>query len=241
MMKDTHSIELIAKITRAKIDKRTLTELLTDYLPFMKKAVSDVFYKREQRQDNLTEAMLAFTQSVKTYDEKLGSFAAYARAVIKNRLIDAARKESKTRKPLFSISEKNEETPGLWEADIAKRNYDLTEEQNNLRMEIDEINIRFADWGFTWEKLMKNCPKQERSRRTCHTIARRILEDEELTAEMLKARQMPVGKLSAKTGFSLKIFEKYRQYIAAVVLIMRGDYPYIHSFLPRFLDTEGEV
>jgi RNA polymerase sigma factor len=241
MMKDTHPAELIARITRAKTDKRTLIELLTDYLPLMKKAVAEVFYRREQRQDNLTEAMLAFTQSVKTYDGKLGSFAAYARTVIKNRLIDAARKESKTRKRLSFISEKDGEAPGLWEADIAKRNYDLTEQQNNLRMEIDEINTQFAEWGFTWEKLMKKCPKQERSRRSCHIIARRILEDDELAAEMLKTRQLPAGRLSAKTGFSLKIFEKYRRYIAAVVLIMRGDYPYIHSFLPHFFDTEGEL
>jgi RNA polymerase sigma factor len=115
------------------------------------------------------------------------------------------------------------------------------EEQNNLRMEIDEIKSQFADWGFTWEKLMKNCPKQERSRRTCHTIARLILEDEDLAAEMQRTRQVPAGKLSAKTGFSLKIFEKYRQYIAAVVLIIRGEYPYLHSFLPHFFDTEAEV
>jgi RNA polymerase sigma factor len=240
-MLDTLPEDLTDKIIRAKTDKRTLAGLLTDYLPFIKKAVSNVFYKREQRQDNLTEAMLAFTRSVKTYDEKSGSFVAYARTVIKNRLIDAARKELKTPAPVSFISEKEEDGAMAWEADVAKRDYDLTEEQNNLRMEIDEINTRFADWGFTWEKLMKNCPRQERSRRTCHIIARRILEDEDLAAKMLGARQLPAGRLSAKTGFSLKIFEKYRYYIAAVVLIMRGDYPYIHSFLPRFFDTEEEV
>jgi RNA polymerase sigma factor len=224
-MMDTRPIELIAKITRAKTDKRTLAGLLTDYLPFIKKTVAGVFYKRERRQDNLTEAMLAFTRSVKTYEEKKGSFIAYARIVIKNRLIDAARKESKTRRRLFFISEKDERARGAWEADVARRDYDLMEEQNNLRMEIDEIKSLFEDWDFTWEKLMKNCPKRERSRRTCHTIARRVLEDEQLTAEMLRTRRLPAGRLSAKTGFSLKILEKYRQYIAAVVLIMRGDYP----------------
>jgi hypothetical protein len=44
--------------------------------------------------------------------------------------------------------------------------------------------------------------------------------------------------LAAHAGFSKKALEKYRHYIVALVILTRGDYPYIRAFLPQFLDTE---
>jgi RNA polymerase sigma factor len=206
-------------------------------MPFIKKCTADVFFKKQARQDNLTEAMLAFAHSVQTYDPNDGTFIAYAGTVIRNRLIDAARKEIKIQKPLFSLSAAVDEKDIQWEQDTARRSYDRAEEQKNLQSEINDINAEFAPWGFEWTKLAKNGPKQKRSRRTCHIIARKALENSSLVAGMLRTHQLPIKELSAITGFSEKILEKYRQYIAAIIMILEGDYPYIHSFLPH-LDEE---
>ena len=92
---DTQSQELINTLTLAKIDKRALNGLLSAYMPFIKKTISGVFFKKERRQDYLTDAMLAFAHSVQTYNNEHGSFIAYTQTVIRNRLIDAARKEIK--------------------------------------------------------------------------------------------------------------------------------------------------
>jgi RNA polymerase sigma factor len=101
-----------------------------------------------------------------------------------------------------------------------------------------EINAEFAAWGFSCLGLAKTCPKQERSRRSCHIIAKKALEDTTMIDAIKRTRQIPVKKLSALTGITEKTFEKYHQYIAALILIMSGDYPYLHSYLPDFFDTD---
>jgi RNA polymerase sigma factor len=55
---------------------------------------------------------------------------------------------------------------------------------------------------------------------------------------MIQTRKLPIQGLAALSGVSEKTLEKYRRYIAAVIIIIHGDYPYIHSFLPHFFDGE---
>ncbi|MDR2485503.1 MAG: sigma-70 family RNA polymerase sigma factor [Treponema sp.] len=235
------SPDFTEKIALAKTDKQALNRIIVEYMPFIKKCVSGVFFKKQPREDNLTEAMLGFIHSVQTYQSGLGNFIAYAQTVIRNRLIDAARREANIQKPLFSISAAVEEKDILWEYELSQRNYDIAEEQKNLQLEIIDINSELARWGFDLKSLIKNCPKQDRSRRVCHGIAQKALEDRELVAEMLRTRRAPVKQLASAAGCSEKIVDKYRRYIAAVIIIAEGNYPYIHSFLPRFFDQEESL
>jgi RNA polymerase sigma factor len=229
---------LIEKIELAKTDKLVLNQIIIEYLPFIKKALGGVFFKAEARRDCLTEAMLAFIQSVQTYRPEDGAFIPYAQTVIRNRLINAANKEINLKKSFFAVSTNNGEKEPAWEAETAQRQYNFLEEQKNLQMEIIEINNEFSQWGFEVAVLEKNGPKQERSRRVCHGIARKVLENPELAEEMTQTRKLPIQRLAALSGVSEKTLEKYRRYIAAVIIIMSGDYPYIHSFLPHFFDGE---
>ncbi|MDR1238502.1 MAG: hypothetical protein LBK27_00150 [Treponema sp.] len=233
--------QLTEKIELAKTDKLVLNQIIIEYLPFIKKAMGSVFFKAEARRDYLTEAMLAFIQSVQTYRPKDGAFIPYAQTVIRNRLINAANKEIKLKKSFFAVSTNNGEKEPAWEMETAQRQHDFLEEQKKLRMEIIEINNEFSQWGFDVAILEKNGPKQERSRRVCHDIARKALENPGLVAEMTRTRKLPIQRLAALSGVSEKTLEKYRRYIAAVIVIIRGDYPYIHSFLPHFFDGEDMV
>ena len=229
--------ELTARIERAKKEKPALNTLLREYMPFIKKCVAAVFFKNQSKEDNLSCAMLAFSVSVQTYSGESGAFVPYAQTLIRNRLINEANKERRIQKHRAPPDEESE-TPS-WESGIARRNYETTLEQENLRSEIADINRDFAAWGFTVDDLVTCRPKQERSRKTCHTIAKAALMDRELIADMLRTRMLPITRLAALTGFSQKVFEKYRRYIAALILIMTGDYPYIRSFLPR-MELEGK-
>jgi RNA polymerase sigma factor len=230
--------KLTERIERAKTDKLVLNNLIIEYLPFIKKALGGVFFKAEVRRDYLTEAMLAFIQSVQTYRPEDGAFIPYAQTVIRNRLINAANKEINLKKSFFAVSTKDGEKEPVWETETAQRQYDFLEEQKNLQMEIIELNNEFSQWGFDVAILEKNGPKQERSRRVCHGIARKALENPELITEMIQTRKLPIQRLAVLSGVSEKTLEKYRRYIAAVIIIIRGDYPYIHSFLPHFFDGE---
>jgi RNA polymerase sigma factor len=230
--------KLTEKIELAKTDRLVLNQIIIEYLPFIKKALGAVFFKAEVRRDYLTEAMLAFIQSVQTFRPEDGAFIPYAQTVIRNRLLNAANKEINLKKSFFAVSTNNDEEEPAWEAETARWQHNYLEEQKNLQMEIIEINNEFSQWGFDVAVLERKGPQQERSRRVCHGIARKVLENPELAEETLQARKLPIQRLAALSGVSEKTLEKYRRYIAAVIVIMRGDYPYIHSFLPHFFDGE---
>jgi RNA polymerase sigma factor len=227
---------LTAQVQAAKADKRVLNTLLHDYMPFIKKCVKGVFFRSQSKADNLTEAMLAFAHSVQNYDPEEGAFIQYAAIVIRNRLIDNARKELSMQKRFFSFSAKKEGQVAAWENDVSIQAYNRAEEERNLCLEIEDINKEFAKWGFSWDTLSKKCPKQERSRRVSWQIAETIRQDPALLADTLKTRQLPVSRLAA--AYPRKALEKYRQYIAALVILSQGDYPYIYSFVPHHFAEE---
>jgi RNA polymerase sigma factor len=225
--------QLTARLELAKADKHALNTLLHDYMPFIKKCVSGVFFKGQSKADNLTDAMLAFVHSVQTYNGEHGAFIQYAAMVIRNRLIDNARKELAVQKPLVPLSSAAGEKDT---AGISVQTFSRAEEERNLRLEIEAVNDEFFQWGFSWETLLKKCPKQERSRRTAMSIAEALRKSPELLADTLKARQLPVTRLAVT--FPRKTIEKYRQYIAALIILFQGDYPYIYSFVPQSFTAE---
>jgi RNA polymerase sigma factor len=237
--------QLGARLELAKTDKQALSILLRDYMPFIKKCVSAVFFKYngsyngQSKADSLTDAMLAFARSVQTYKSEHGAFIQYAAVVIRNRLIDSARKELAAQKPLFSLTAQAGETDTAWEAGMSLQIFDRAEEERNLRLEIEAVNGEFSQWGFSWVTLLKKCPKQERSRRICRRIAETVRESPGLLADTLKTRRLPIARL-AET-FPRKALEKYRQYIAALIILSQGDYPYVYSFVPRSFDEEDNV
>ena len=230
--------ELTLRLEAAKTDKRALNTLLHDYMPFIKKCVAGVFFRGQSKADNLTDAMLAFARSVQTYNPEQGAFIQYAATLIRNRLVDNARKELLVQKRSFPFSAGTDKTDMAWETGMSLRSYERAEEEKNLRLEIEAVNEEFAKWGFSWTTLLKNCPKQEGSRKVALCIARAVLTDTVLLADTLKNRQLPVSRL-AET-FPRKAMEKYRQYIAALIILSQGDYPYVYSFVPQPL-TEEEV
>jgi RNA polymerase sigma factor len=228
--------QLAAQVQTAKTDKHALNTLLHDYMPFVKKCVSSVFFKCQSKADNLTDAMLAFTHSVHTYNPEQGAFIQYAQAVIRNRLIDNLRKELALQKPLLPLFARADEKELTFVAGISAAVYNRAEEERNLRLEIEAVNGEFSAWGFSWATLLKKCPKQERSRRICQRIAEAVGELPGLLADTLKNRQLPITRL-AET-FPRKVLEKYRQYIVALIILSQGDYPYVYSFVPQSFNEE---
>lgn len=230
---------LVEQIAEAKTDKNRMGSLVSAYMPFIKKCVSLVFFKNEERSEYVAEAMLGFLQSVNTYRRESGAFIPYSQTVIRNRLLNAAAKEARVQKfslPLFSKKPSPDDDSASehsrGEIEVAQRAYELTVERENLRHEIAEINAEFSAWDFDITDLVRYRPKQERSRLVCQKIAGAALADSALLAEMKETRKLPVKKLAALSGEAEKAVEKYRRYIIALILIMSGEYPYIQTFLP---------
>ncbi|MDR3192963.1 MAG: hypothetical protein LBT87_07850, partial [Treponema sp.] len=111
--------QLAERVQLAKTDKHALNTLLHDYMPFIRKCVSGVFFKSQSKADNLTDAMLAFAHGVQTYNPEQGAFIQYAAVIIRNRLIDNARKEIALQKHLLSLSAKIDKKDIIGEADLS--------------------------------------------------------------------------------------------------------------------------
>nr|AGS53388.1 hypothetical protein [uncultured bacterium contig00018] len=54
--------------------------------------------------------------------------------------------------------------------------------------------------------------------------------------DTLKTRQLPYSRLVGI--YPRKVLEKYRHYIAALIILSKGDYPYVYSFVPRSIAEE---
>lgn len=228
---------LVQKVEEAKENSRALNDLVRAYTPFIKKCAAHVFFKDEAKEDCLTEAMLAFAWAVKTYRIESGNFIAYARAVITNRLIDIARSENARTGRIVRKKSDGEDgaDDGLYE-NAALAAFYRQEDEKNLALEIEAASKDFAAFGFDWNILQKKCPKQKRSRDLCQTIARTVLRSERLLRPLLENHTLPISALSQ--FFPKKSLEKYRAYIIALVLLSRGEFPYINSFLPSRLYLE---
>ncbi|MBQ7538145.1 MAG: hypothetical protein IJT42_04190 [Treponema sp.] len=221
------------RLSLAQSDRGELSSLIRDYTPFIKKCVTAVMFGSQSKEDCLTEAMLAFAHSVQTYKEEFGSFVAYARTVIKNRLIDSARSELAYKNHIH-YEDGSDDEGGLpsWDSDMAIAAFNRQEEEKNLALEIEALNEEFEKWGFSWASLQKKCPKQERSRRICQQIAHAVLSSPALLSETLSKKQLPAARLGET--FPKKALEKYRIYIIALILIQKGEYPYVYSFVPQY-------
>jgi RNA polymerase sigma factor len=238
---------LTDKLSLAKNDRVALSRLLEEYMPFIRKCVSGVFFKPSARREHLSMAMLAFIHGVQTYKSENGAFIPFARVVIRNRLLDEIRREERESSrfvPFFSKkkqSDKDETEDGTVDYAIAERREAEVAERAALQGEIAEVSQEFSLWGFDWATLARVCPKQKRTRSQCEWIARAALLEPGLVDEMLKTKRLPVKRLSALTGCKEKIFEKYRPYIAALIVIIRGQYPYLHTFIPDFWTDEDRT
>lgn len=87
-------------------DEKAFNALLREYTPLILSSVSHVGADLgpEDRDDLLQEARFAFCRAVETYAPEKGAFGAYAKTVVKNRLIDLKRSMS-SRPPEDPIDE----------------------------------------------------------------------------------------------------------------------------------------
>jgi len=90
-----HSEDINGRVERIKGDEREISLFIEEYKPFIafcaKKAADR--YVRYGEDDELSIALMAFDEAIKSYSSSKGSFLAFARSVISRRLIDYYREE----------------------------------------------------------------------------------------------------------------------------------------------------
>lgn len=223
--------DLAKLVFDAQNNPHKLNKLIEDFLPFIKRCVSQSRATKQSQDDALTLAMLAFADCVTAYRPEKGTFTTYVQTSIRNRLIDDFRVEQRFVSHSIPLLEENAGSDD-WETKISVEEYHIQLERASLRLEIEEVSGLLDSWNTSFAELSKICPKQKRTRAQCEYIATLLLKNEVWRKQLMEKHRLPTKEMCDIYGVSAKILEKYRKYIATLCLIQSGDYPMLHAFLP---------
>ncbi len=230
------------QVLHAAEDAGALARLIEQYRPFILReaGIACRRYLTEE-DDEWSIALAAFSQAVTEYTPDKGGFPAFARLVIRRRLIDYYRSQKKFEAEIpashaFSEPESGVD-PDALSAAVAERLAEQPEE-NPLPDEIREISATLIGYGFSFMDLADCSPKAEKTRAVCARAVRYLLVNPVLLAEMRRTRMLPTKILEKNAEVPRKILERHRKYIIAAAEILTGNFPGLAAYL-RFVKEEG--
>lgn len=230
-MQKEHSVELW--VLEAQQSAYAADALIERYLPFIRSETAK-FLKRapEEQDDELSIAMLAFYEAAMGYKTGRGSFVRLAAAAIRNRLIDHHRQERRHKGILsYHAPQQDREDPIL---DLVADEKDHTDElviREAARAEITEYAQQLQAFDLSLTDIADNCPKQNRTLRTCMEAVQYVKEDPALLQQLLRSKKLPLNQICAQTGADRKTLERHRKYLMAALLAFTNGFEIIRSHI----------
>lgn len=240
-MQNEHQI--IKAVYAAKNDLQKADDLIRSYIPFIRSEASKCTSRLcTEQDDEFSIAMIAFHEAISGYEKKRGAFLSYASMLIRSRIIDFQRKESRHQGHL-SLHTENDET-GRTILDEVADERDHAEEAANLeaaKQEIEELSRVMERFGVSFSDVADHSPKQERTMEACVSVIRYAIENRHLLDELLRTGKLPLAQLAAGAGAERKTLERHRKYILAMLLIQTNGYEIIRGHLRHALRAKGGV
>ena len=233
---DPEAHQIISQVYAAKTDSRAADELISSYMPFIKSETAK-FLKRppDQSDDELSIAMFAFYESIRTYSKIRGSFLKFAALQIKNRLIDNYRKE-KRNKGQISLDSTEDDKHDLIETIPDERDeYKNSELREATRQEIEELTEQMKEFGVSMTDVAENSPRQHRTLEICQKAVRYARNNHEVLEVFLKTKRLPIAKLAQGADVERKSLERHRRYLVAVLLICTNGYEIMRGHIMQVL------
>lgn len=233
--------EIVAKVYAAKEDMIKADELIEAYIPFIRAEASKTVSRIVTEQDDeLSIAMIAFHEAIRSYVKSRGAFLKYAGLLIRSRLIDYHRKEQRHEGNISLFEEGREDETPLHErlSDGKDHSTELVE-LDATKQEIAELSRVMADFGISLTDVAENSPKQDRTLEACGQVIRYATENRSILDELMKTRKLPMKRLAEGSGVSRKTLERHRRYILAMLLIQTNGYEIIRGHLKRVYQRKG--
>lgn len=242
-MGGSYSIPLETNIFKVQQGDESLrNKIIESYQPFIKKVVSKVCNRFiDQTMDEFSVGMVAFNEAINQYQRGQGSkFLTFADMVIRRRIIDFIRKESRQMRHIYLDQVSHDDGNNMEESYVEQQAaIDYYEEKCriNERMEqIDSYRKMLLDYGITFDVLSKHCPKHADARENAKISAKILVQHRELVQFLKKKKQLPIKDLLQFVSCSRKTIERNRKYIIALALIYIGDF----SALKSYIEPENE-
>lgn len=229
---------IIQRVLAAKGNSLVADKLIRDYLPFIQSEVSKATYAKRYG-DELSIAMIAFHEAIEAYKPGRGAFLNYAAVVIKNRLIDYYRSES--RHDSLSLSTPLEGDDLTLEDTLVdpKNEVEEVDDRSATAAEIAELSQQLGEFGLTLSDIAEHTPKQERTLEAAQEILRYVKEHPALIQELLHTKKLPIKAIVEGTGVHRKVIERHRKYLIAVMVIYSNGYEIIRDHLGMTFIKEG--
>ena len=226
-----HDILLAAR------DDDAMTALAHKYNLFIIRAASATCRRFVTRHDDeYAIALQAFCDAVRKFDPQADvAFETYAKLLIKNRVIDYLRAESRH---AGNLSLEDEMDNGRDFSDDDER--ERAETQSAAAEEIGRLSAVIAAYGITFSELPEASPKHQATKEACGRAVADLLKHPELTADMRRNHLLPMKILQESCDIPRKTLERHRKYIVTATEVCLGDYPVIAEYL-RHIVSSAEV
>lgn len=224
----------------AQKDRSYLEEFIKEYEIFIlhtaHKGAGQYITKRD---DQWSVALLAFHEAINSYDFNKGAFLPFAETVIRRRLYDFARKESRHGCEVLIDSytlenDMEDENAAVKHEVMAKT---AAGQETDAKLEIQMISEVLAKYGITFMELAEASPKAGKTKTVCGKAVMYLSQNPLLLNEMRKTRTLPLKIIEKNKNLPRKVMERHRKYIIAGAEIVSGDYPVLAEYL-RFMREE---
>ena len=224
--------DIVEWVLAAKEDPEAADRLINQYMGFIRAEAKKLSFG--DGEDELSIAMFAFYEAVLGYERSRGSFLKFASKVIRSRLIDYHRAESRHRGHGSLNERASEDGAELLELLPDTRN-DIEElnTREAAQSEIEEYAQALAAFGITFSDVAENCPKQERTLAACMDALNYARRQPELLAAVEKSGKLPMTELASGAGVERKTLERHRKYLVAMLIAFTNGFEIIRGHLCR--------
>ena len=238
MKGDSHQI--ITQVYQAKEDSRAADALIASYMPFIKSETAKFLNRPpDQSDDELSIAMFAFYEAIRSYSKSRGAFLSFASMQIKSRLIDQYRKEKRNKGQISLDSADEDQTELLETIPDDHNDYEANEMREATRQEIEELSAQMNDFGVSMTDFADNSPRQGRTVEICQKAVHYARNHPDLLDDFLRTKRVPIAKLAAGASVDRKSLERHRRYLVAVLLICTNGYEILRGHIMQVLKGGG--
>ena len=234
MKGDSHQI--ITQVYQAKTDSRAADALIASYMPFIKSETAK-FLKRppDPSDDELSIAMFAFYEAIRSYAKSRGAFLSYAALQIRSRLIDNYRREARNKGQISLDSSDEEQTDLLETIPDGHDDYAENEMREATRQEIEELSAQMTEFGVSMNDVADNSPRQSRTVESCRRAIAYARSNPEILEDFLRTKRVPIARLAEGAAVDRKSLERHRRYLVAVLLICTNGYEILRGHIMQVL------
>jgi RNA polymerase sigma factor len=191
--------------------------------------------------DEFSIGLIAFNEAIEKYSaEKGSSVLSFAEVIIKRRVIDYIRKQTKNQHVSIDLtySSFEEESAGMVIVnELSLEEYKKKSDEEIRKEEIIQFQTLLTSFDLSFSDLVENSPKHADARENAIKVAKLLVENRELMDSLYEKKRLPIKQLEKMVNVSRKTIERNRKYIIAIALILSSDYVYLNDYLKGVLET----